>query len=104
MNGEFSEYKEEVIQGYNRFKVNNPTWRNMLINKKLPERLENLDILSKNLWWCWNQSAIDLFKMADPELWVLSNGNPIAMLDLIDFNRYNQLAKDKYFIGILDEV
>ena len=104
MNGEFSEYKEEVIQSYTKFRVNNPTWRNMLINKKLPERLENLDILSKNLWWCWNQSAIELFKMADPELWTLSNGNPIAMLDMIDLNRYNQLAKDKNFIGKLDEV
>ncbi len=104
MNGEFSEYREEVVQSYSKFRVNNPTWRNMLINKKLPERLENLDILSKNLWWCWNQSAIDLFKMADPELWALSNGNPIAMLDMIDLNRYNQLAKDKNFISKLDEV
>ena len=104
MNGEFSEYKEEVVQCYTKFRVNNPTWRNMLINKKLPERLENLDILSKNLWWCWNQNAIELFKMADPELWTLSNGNPIAMLDMIDLNRYNQLAKDKNFIGKLDEV
>ena len=104
MNGEFSEYKEEVIQSYTKFRVNNPTWRNMLINKKLPERLENLDILSKNLWWCWNQSAIELFQMADPELWTLSNGNPIAMLDMIDLNRYTQLAKDKNFISKLDEV
>lgn len=102
-NGGFPEYTAET-QSYSKFRVNNPTWRNMLINKKLPERLENLDILSKNLWWCWNQNAIELFKMADPELWTLSNGNPIAMLDMIDLNRYNQLAKDKSFIGKLDEV
>ncbi len=103
-NGAFPEYREETMQSYTKFQVNNPTWRNMLINKKLPERLENLDILSKNLWWCWNQSAIELFKMADPELWELSNGNPIAMLDMIDLNRYNQLANDKAFTVKLDEV
>lgn len=103
-NGAFPENKEEAIHSYSKYRVNNPTWRNMLINKKLPERLKNLDELSKNLWWCWNQSAIELFQMADPELWTLANGNPIAMLDMIDLNRYNQLEKDKAFLGRLDEV
>ena len=103
-NGAFPEFKDEAFQSYTKYRVNNPTWRNLLINKKLPERLKNLDELSKNLWWCWNQSAIELFQMADPELWTLANGNPIAMLDMIDLNRYNQLEKDKSFISKLDEV
>lgn len=102
--GAFPEYKEETAQGFQQFRINSPNWRNMLINKKLPKRLEHLDTLSKNLWWCWNQSAIDLFKMVDEELWNLANGNPIAMLDMVGLKKYNELAKDEAFIRKLDEV
>ena len=47
-NGAFPENKEEAIHSYSKYRVNNPTWRNMLINKKLPERLKNLDELYEN--------------------------------------------------------
>lgn len=103
-NGAFPEYKEEKEHSYNAFKVNSPEWRNLLINKSLPDRLQPLDVLSKNLWWCWNQQAIDLFRMADAERWKLSNGNPIAMLDMIGLKRYKELAADEAFIGKLDAV
>ncbi len=103
-NGAFPEYKEEKEHSFSNFKVNTPEWRSLLINKSLPSRLKALDILSKNLWWCWNQEAIDLFRTADRELWKLSNGNPIAMLDMIGLKRYKELAADDAFIGKLDAV
>ena len=42
--------------------------------------------------------------MVDEQLWELSHGNPIAMLDMIDLARYKELAKDEAFIGKMDEV
>lgn len=102
--GAFPVYTEERSQSLAMYKVNAPTWKNMIINKNLPKNLEHLDTLAKNLWWCWNQEAIELFEMADPQLWAASNGNPIAMLDMIDLARYKVLAKDNAFLGKLDDV
>lgn len=102
--GEFPEYSEEQSVKYEFYKVNAPTWKNIMINKNLPKRLERLDTLAKNLWWCWNQEAIELFSMVDKQLWKLSQGNPIAMLDMIDLARYKELAKDEAFIAKMDEV
>lgn len=102
--GEFPEYSQDQTQKFVQYKVNAPTWKNIMINKNLPKRLEHLDTLSKNLWWCWNQEAIELFKMVDRQLWKLSQGNPIAMLDMVDLARYKELAKDEAFISRMDEV
>lgn len=103
-NGAFPEYKEEKEHSFDSYRANTPEWRSLLINKSLPSRLEALDILSKNLWWCWNQPAIDLFKMADEGLWEVANGNPIAMLDMIGLKKYKELAADEAFLGKLDAV
>ena len=102
--GAFPEYQETQDHSFHQYKVNTPEWRTLLINKDLPNRLKHLDTLSKNLWWCWNQEAIDLFKMVDTDLWENANGNPIAMLDMVGLKRYKELAADEAFIGKLDEV
>ena len=88
------------------FTLNNqqPQWRTVFITKNIPERLKALDVLSKNLWWCWNQDAIDLFKKTDLGKWVLSGGNPIAMLELISLKRYNELASDPAYLEQMDAV
>ncbi|MFA6335866.1 MAG: alpha-glucan family phosphorylase [Bacteroidales bacterium] len=79
-----------------------PSWTRILINKQIPDRLKALDIISKNLWWSWNQEAIDLFKMIDEELWKASMGNPILMLDRISVKRYQELEKDDKFLKKMD--
>lgn len=89
---------------YQKFTVNAPEWRTLLINKDLPTKLKHLDTISKNLWWCWNQDAIELFQMVDAELWQLANGNPIALLDMVDLKRYKELAADEAFLTKLDSV
>jgi hypothetical protein len=35
-----------------------------------------LDILSKILWWSWNEDAIDLFRQIDAGLWVETGAKP----------------------------
>jgi len=103
-NGAFPQFKEKQNMTYQKFTVNAPEWRTLLINKDLPTKLKHLDNISKNLWWCWNQDAIELFQMVDQELWQLANGNPIAMLDMVDLKRYKELASDEVFLAKLDAV
>lgn len=102
-NGAFPEFRAQE-QAFVKYKVNSPEWRTLIINKDLPSKLKPLDILSKNLWWCWNQEAIDLFKMVSEELWAVANGNPIAMLDMVDLKRYKELSSDESFLAKLDLV
>ncbi|MDR2584863.1 MAG: alpha-glucan family phosphorylase [Prevotellaceae bacterium] len=84
--------------------VNAPQWSRIMIHKQLPNRLSGLETLSKNLWWCWNQSATALFQSIDPQLWQKSEGNPIQMLDNISLKRYQELEKDVDFVSRLDTV
>lgn len=83
---------------------NSPNWTKILISKQLPTRLQHLDTLSRNLWWSWNQSAIDLYESIDKELWEQSKGNPILMLDKISHKKYQKLENDTMFLGELDSV
>jgi glycogen phosphorylase/synthase len=84
--------------------ANKPNWSTVIINKQLPQRLEHLDTISKNLWWSWNDEAMELFKMVDPLLWKESHGNPILLLDSISLKRTRELEKDSVFLAKLDKV
>lgn len=83
---------------------NTPNWAKILISKQLPARLQHLDTLSRNLWWSWTQSAIDLYESIDKDLWEQCKGNPILMLDKISLKKYQKLEKDSAFLGRLDSV
>ena len=48
--------KKKTMQ-YFKADVTNPSWRSILVTRHLPEKLSRLEKLSKNLWWCWNESA-----------------------------------------------
>ncbi|MCL1973895.1 MAG: alpha-glucan family phosphorylase, partial [Bacteroidetes bacterium] len=84
--------------------VSRPQWSRIMIQKQLSKRLAGLDTLSKNLWWCWNQEAKELFKSIDPLLWQKTEGNPIQLLDRIPLKRYQELEKEEGFVQRLDQV
>ena len=84
--------------------VNTPQWSRIMIQKQLPKRLSGLDLLSKNLWWCWNSEASHLFESIDPLLWQKVEQNPIRLLDKIPLKRYQELEKDVVFVERLDAV
>ncbi len=81
-----------------------PNWFNIMVHRSVPEKLIALEELSKNLWWCWNQEAIDLFKSIDSKIWREVDHNPIALLDKISYSRYQELEKDETFIQKLEKV
>ena len=103
--GAYPEHRaEDHVQSYQRLEVSRPSWGQVLVNRQLPERLKHLDTLSRNLWWCWNQQAIELFKGIDPEMWETVNQNPIALLDMISYKKYKELEKNEAFLAELDRV
>ena len=70
----------------------------------LPEPLSFLEVLSRNLWWCWNIDAIELFRRINPRLWNTAGRNPIVFLTLIPQNRLEELSQDEGFLGHLKRV
>lgn len=84
--------------------VNNPIWRNVIIHRAIPKSLESLEELAKNLWWCWNDEASELFKSIDQQKWIDSRKNPIALLDTIPLSRYKELENDASFMKRLSKV
>lgn len=75
-----------------------------MVTRHLPDALNGLEVLSKNLWWCWNESAKALFKAIDPVIWHDSGHNPMAVLDTVSLKRFKTLSKDAAFMGQYESV
>ena len=51
-----------------------------LTGAELNSLIADLNKLSRNLWWCWNQEAQDLFQRLSPRGWQNLWHNPVAVL------------------------
>ena len=98
------ELNEDKSMVYKKIVINNPTWKSVMVTRHLPDALSGLETLSKNLWWCWNESAKSLFKSIDPVIWHDTCHNPMALLDAVSLKRFKALAKDDAFLGELKSV
>lgn len=98
------ELNEHKTMSYQKIAANNPTWKSVMVTRHLPDALSGLEALSKNLWWCWNESAKALFKSIDPEIWHRSGHNPMAVLDSVSLKRFKALAEDEGFLKNLQSV
>ncbi len=70
----------------------------------LPERIKQLQDIARNLWWCWDPEAVDLFFRVDRDLWIATNQNPIRVLSEVRQARLEALAQDDSFLAHLDRV
>ena len=70
----------------------------------LPAELERLRDLVLNLWWSWNQNAVELFRRINPKLWEASGRNPIVFATHIPQERFEELAHDDSYLAHLDKV
>lgn len=104
INGAFPQTRDDKTMSYKKIDVNQPSWNSVFVSRHLPDKLKGLEVLSRNLWWCWNESAKNLFKSIDPETWRLSGENPIAMLDRVSLKVYKKLEADTEFLGNLAAV
>ena len=70
----------------------------------LPDKLQPLREIGYNLFWTWDQEAIDLFRRIDRELWEETKHNPIKMLGQVKQNRLEALLEDEGFLAHVDRV
>lgn len=70
----------------------------------IPEALSFLEVLSRNIWWCWQYDAVELFRRIDPRLWDGCGRNPILFLTYIPQKRLEELAADKSFLSHQERV
>ena len=96
--------EESVSYIEKQLTVNNPSWVSVMIHRSIPEKLGALEELCQNLWWCWHDEARELFRMVDADVWRKCGHNPIALLDSISLNRYQELENDSEFVNKLNEV
>jgi starch phosphorylase len=71
---------------------------------RLPDRLQPLQKLAYNLWWCWNADAVALFRRIDPDLFEALDHSPIRLLSSTDQHRFNELARDEGFLAHMERV
>ena len=64
----------------------------------LPESLQPLLDIARNLWWTWNPDAIGLFVRLDPELWHQTGHNPVKLLGHVNQERLEQAGRDESFL------
>lgn len=81
-----------------------PNWTRMMVESSVPERLQPLETLSRNLWWSWNDSARQLFESIDPELWNKVDRNPIDLIDKLNLTKLRELAENQDFLSRMDAV
>jgi starch phosphorylase len=74
---------------------NVPNWKEINVKSRLPEELKGLNELAHNLWWAWNPEGRDLFNSIDSELWKECGKNPVLMLERLNYEKMEQLAKDE---------
>ena len=78
-------------------------WKEITVQAKMPENLKKLQELAYNLWWVWNSDAKNIFREVDNEAWHQAQSNPIVMLNIINYDRIEELSKDADFLKRLDE-
>lgn len=78
--------------------------RRLYVEPRLPQGLEPLMDLARNLWWSWNVEATRLFKEIDEAGLIATDYNPVALLENLSTDRANELIKDKDFMKRLKAV
>ncbi|MEX0741242.1 MAG: DUF3417 domain-containing protein, partial [Phycisphaeraceae bacterium] len=64
----------------------------------LPEPLQPLMEIAKNLWWTWHPEAVELFMRIDRQRWHETLHNPIRLLGSCPQDRLEELAVDESYL------
>ncbi|MGM0502239.1 MAG: alpha-glucan family phosphorylase [Bacillota bacterium] len=68
------------------------------VRPELPAEIDGLEDLSKNLWWCWNYEAEELFEQINSELWE-EQKNPVSFLSEVRHKRLLEVVEDEQFMN-----
>jgi glycogen phosphorylase len=78
--------------------------RTFTVLPHLPERLQALQKIAYNMWWCWNHEAVSLFRRIDDDLFDAVENSPVKLLGAIDQSRLELLLQDDGFLAHMDRV
>src|SRR5881398_1540007 len=78
--------------------------RTFTVLPRLPERLQALQKIAYNMWWCWNHEAVALFRRIDDDLFDVVENSPVKLLGAIDQSRLEALQNDDGFLAHMDRV
>src|SRR3954468_21192419 len=78
--------------------------RTFTVLPHLPDRLQGLQKLAYNLWWCWNHDAISLFRRIDENTFDKAEHSPVRLLATIGQDRLEQLRDDDGFMAHMHRV
>ena len=68
------------------------------VTPQLPKKINKLSEIANNLWWSWNTEFLKLFKEMDPDLWEISQKNPIKFLKHVSQEKLEAAANSPAFI------
>ena len=54
--------------------------KKFVVTPSLPEKLQPLLEIARNIWWTWDTEAISLLRRVSPDLWDKFSHNPVAVL------------------------
>ena len=69
------------------------------VTAELPPELARLKDIAFNLWWSWNNEAIDLYRAIDLPLWEKLNKNPVRFLQEINNMKLRRMLSDQSFMA-----
>ncbi|MHC4123260.1 MAG: alpha-glucan family phosphorylase [Planctomycetota bacterium] len=75
-----------------------PAVRSFIVLPALPEPLEDLERIARNMFWTWNPDFVGLFKRIDAKLWELCGHNPVKFLGSVSQHRLETLAENQGFL------
>jgi glycogen phosphorylase len=81
-----------------------PNIRTFQVFPDVPEPLQALLALSRNLWWVWNPDAVELFRRLDRQLWEEVYHNPVKLLGSIEQSKLANAARDEGYLAHLQRV
>ena len=85
-------------------KNDSPSWKKVLVKPIYSPEMKKLEELSRNIWWCWNVDAIELFESIDPEAWKATEQNPVALMESLSVEQIKDLENNEDFVERLNKV
>jgi glycogen phosphorylase len=70
----------------------------------LPDRINRLDLLARDLWWSWTPDARSLFRRLDYNVWRQTAHNPVRMLQLLQPDAFERAIADPSWLATYDRV
>ncbi|MFG2217513.1 alpha-glucan family phosphorylase [Streptomyces sp. NPDC048685] len=77
--------------------------RRFTVRPVLPDPLQPLSDLARNLRWSWHTETRELFQAVDPEIRAAAECDPVRLLGAVSAGRLAELARDEQFLHRLTE-